>query len=181
MVNSAIVKLGKLMPAQKVYRGITGGLLPNAFWRRNEFNVRGGVEYAFMSTTSDKKVAMEYAAGSGKQGIVFEIQMGMLDRGADLSWISQYPHEREILFAPLTGCEAASTRVEGSVLVVDVRLNVNLRARTIEQVVARMRNSHLELIELMSDNFRTVQWRRVKSNLARLPREPRPEALCARH
>ena len=34
--------------AQKVYRGIAGGLLPEDFWRRNEFNVRGGVEYAFM-------------------------------------------------------------------------------------------------------------------------------------
>ena len=59
--------------------------------------------------------------------------MGMLDRGAELSWISQYPHEREILFAPLTGCEVAATHVDGSVLVVEVRLNVNLSAMTIEQ------------------------------------------------
>ena len=89
VINSCIVKLGKLMPAQKVYRGIAGGLLPDNFWKRNEFNVRGGVEFAFMSTTTNKEVAMEYAGASGKQGIVFEIQMGMLDRGADLEWISQ--------------------------------------------------------------------------------------------
>ena len=44
IINSAIVKLGKLMPAQKVYRGIAGGLLPDNFWHQNEFNVRGGVE-----------------------------------------------------------------------------------------------------------------------------------------
>jgi hypothetical protein len=43
-INSCIVKLGKLMPAQCVYRGISGGLLPDGFWRRNEFNVCGGVE-----------------------------------------------------------------------------------------------------------------------------------------
>ena len=107
--------------------------------------------------------------------------MGMLDRGADLEWISQvaiplllpppsprtsaphdpttplpppslpttsshlccsqYPHEREILFAPLTGCEVASTHVDGSVLVVGVRLNVNLGALTIEQVPACLHNA----------------------------------------
>ena len=134
VLNSAIVKLGKLMPAQKVYRGISGGLLPDAFWRRNEFNVRGGVEFAFMSTTSDKKVAMEYAAGSGKQGIVFEIQMGMIDRGANIGRLSQYPHEAEILFAPLTGLEVQSTRVEGAVLFIAVRLSVNLRSLTFDEV-----------------------------------------------
>ena len=99
--------------------------------------------------------------------------MGMVDRGADLSPLSQYPHEREILvrrrglelhsarlldcplpspharrltplplgcpsaspwqFAPLTGIEVLRTRVEGTVLVVESRLSVNLRALTIEQ------------------------------------------------
>ena len=38
---------------------------------------------------------------TGKPGLVFEMQMGMIDRGAELGWISQYPHERECLFAPL--------------------------------------------------------------------------------
>ena len=38
---------------------------------------------------------------TGKPGIVFEMQMGMIDRGAELKWISQYPHEEECLFAPL--------------------------------------------------------------------------------
>ena len=51
----------------QVYRGIAGGLLPDNFWVRNEFNVRGGVEFAFMSTTTNRDVAMEYAAASGKQ------------------------------------------------------------------------------------------------------------------
>ena len=58
----------------------------------------------------------------------------MVDRGCDLSWISQYPHERECLFAPLTGFEVLQTRIDGRVLVVEVRLSVNLNALTIEQV-----------------------------------------------
>ena len=45
----------------------------------------------------------------------------MVDRGASLSWLSQYSFEEELLFAPLTGVEVRGTRVEGSVLVVEVR------------------------------------------------------------
>ena len=39
VINSAIVKMGKLMVSQKVYRGIAGGLLPPEFWEPNEFKV----------------------------------------------------------------------------------------------------------------------------------------------
>ena len=47
-------------------------------------------------TTTDRTVAMQYAA-SGATGFIFEVQQGMIDRGADVHWLSQYPHEREIL------------------------------------------------------------------------------------
>ena len=43
------------------------------------------------------------------------------------------------LFAPLTGLEVRSSRVEGSVLIVEVNLNVNLQALTIEAVVSKRR------------------------------------------
>lgn len=91
-VVAAVVKLGKLQSAAKVYRGVSGGVLPEEFWNVNAQNVRGGCEYGFLSTTLDRGVAMDYAS-SGKAGVVFEIQMGMIDRGANLSWLSQYPHE----------------------------------------------------------------------------------------
>jgi hypothetical protein len=135
-INSCIVKTGKLSQAAKVYRGISGGRLPDEFWTPNEFGVRGGIESAFMSTTLNRQVALMYASQSKGAGIVFEIQQGMVDRGADVSWLSQYPHEKEILFAPLTGLEVLTTRVEGRVLVVVVRLSVNLNAATIEQVLS---------------------------------------------
>lgn len=35
----------------------------------------------------------------------------MVDRGADISTLSQFPQEREILFAPLTGNEVAAVPV----------------------------------------------------------------------
>ena len=52
-----------------------------------------------------------------------------------MPYVWQYPHEEEILFAPLTGLEVRLTRIEGSVLVVTVALSVNLASLTIEQVI----------------------------------------------
>ena len=96
VINSSVVKLGKLTQSGTVYRGITGGVLPEEFWEENEYGVCGGVEYAFMSTTLDKQVAFDYASGASSATIL-EIKMGMVDRGADVSWLSQYPGEKEIL------------------------------------------------------------------------------------
>ena len=67
-----------------------GKKLPAEFWEPNEYGVKGGIENAFMSSTEDRDVAMGYAAGDGeKMGIVLEVQQGMVNRGADLSWLSQ--------------------------------------------------------------------------------------------
>ena len=135
-INSAIVKLGKVSAALTVYRGVSDGALPDAFWEPNEFDSCGAVEYAFMSTTVDEKVAMDYA-NKGRTGIVFEIPMGMVDRGANFQWLSQYPHEAEVTFAPLTGLEVLRTRVEGSVIVITLRPNINLNALTLSQVIGK--------------------------------------------
>ena len=90
VINSAIVKSSKLTIAAKVYRGVAGGRLPDSFWTPNEYNVRGGIEGAFLSTTLDRQVAFDYAGNNpGKPGLIFEVQMGMVDRGAELKWLSQ--------------------------------------------------------------------------------------------
>ena len=155
VINSCIVKLGHLMKAHKVYRGISGARLPREFTTRSEKSgVRGGIEFGFSSTTLDKEVALTYAGKRGLGGIVYEIQMGMIDRGADISWLSQYPHEKEILFAPLSGLEITHHRLEQAVLVVSVRPSVNLNALTIEEVVAKMQRSQLQLLSTMIDDLK---------------------------
>lgn len=51
-----------------------------------------------MSTTVERKVAEEYAKGPANQSsLIFEMRQGMVNRGAFLGWLSQYPHEAEIL------------------------------------------------------------------------------------
>jgi NLR family CARD domain-containing protein 3 len=49
-LNSAIVKLGKLTRAQKIFRGIRGARLPEQALRADDMNIRGGVEFSFMSS-----------------------------------------------------------------------------------------------------------------------------------
>ena len=81
MINSVIVKSSKMTKATKVYRGISGGVLPESFMLANEQGIKGGIESAFMSTTFNREVAMHYARQPGKPSLVFEMQMGMIDRG----------------------------------------------------------------------------------------------------
>ena len=61
-VNSAIIKLSKQTKVAKVYRGISGCGLPKMLTTKNEHNVIGGVEFAFLSTTLDRDVALKCAS-----------------------------------------------------------------------------------------------------------------------
>ena len=94
-------------------------------------------QYGFTSTTPERDVAVQYA--TGKASTVFEARMGMIDRGADISWLSQFEHEKEVLFPPLMALEVMETSVEGSFLVVASKLSLNMAALTLEQLLARRR------------------------------------------
>ena len=122
VLTTAIIKLGKLEKAQLVYRA-PGGALPASFWRRNPEGVQGGLEIAFMSTTTAKEEAMAYARRAPGM-ILFEIQQGIVARGASISWLSQHPHEEEILFPPLTALEVVGSRIDGAVVVVQLRASM---------------------------------------------------------
>jgi hypothetical protein len=82
-INSGILKLSKQTKAATVYRGVAGGVLPKQFWSPNEDGVMGGIELGFMSTTTDRNVALGYMRQSNKAAkMLFEVRMGMIDRGA---------------------------------------------------------------------------------------------------
>lgn len=151
-----MLKLAKITPACKVYRGLKDAALPDSFFTPNEFGVRGGVEFGFTSTSRHKQEALGYAAaGAGGQApTIFEMQTGMVDRGASMSCLSQYPWEEEVLFAPLLGMEVVRTRVEGGLLVVMLRLTINLTALSLEQQLSKRRRLVLQMCDSLREELR---------------------------
>ncbi len=92
------------------------------FTSADTFGVRGGVEYAFMSCTTDREVAMQYS----NKGYIFEMQTGMITRGASLSWLSFYPEEQEVCMPPCAALDVRSmNRMDHGAVVVDLNLVTN--------------------------------------------------------
>ncbi len=64
------------------------------------------VELGLMSTTTARETAFAYSGSrSGQRCTVLEIQVGRIDVGADISFLSQYPGEKEFLMQPLSSLE----------------------------------------------------------------------------
>ena len=124
-------------------------MLPKEFWVPNEQGVMGGVELAFMSTTPDRSVAEQYSQDGF--GIIVEIEQGMIDRGAEIAWLSQYPHEVEVLFAPLAALQMTGLRIDTHplngkhIIVCSMRVSINLTNPTIEQVVSKRRKICMDM------------------------------------
>ena len=105
-INSAIVKLSRACPLdpRRVVRGSKNLRLPRQFAVKNKLGCWGAVELGFSSTTTNREVACDYAAG-GVMAMVFDIERGTMDRGASIGPLSQYFMEEEILFPPLCNLE----------------------------------------------------------------------------
>jgi len=99
LVYSAVLKLSMLSRPTCAYRGVKEDdmHIPGSFLD-GEF--AGGVELGFSSTTTKPDVALKY---SGKaKGSIFELEFTMTSRGASIQFLSQFPHEEELLFPPRT-------------------------------------------------------------------------------
>ncbi|GFH52597.1 hypothetical protein CTEN210_09073 [Chaetoceros tenuissimus] len=164
-INSGIIKLSKLTKLHNqytVYRGIANKNLPKEFTSPNQFGFMGGVESGFLSTSTKRDIAMNFS--KGEKSIMFEIEQGMIDRGANVEWLSQYPTESEILFGPLTGIEILHHKVRGNTEIVNAKLSVNFMSSTIEAV--RMKRNRLlaqlkdeEIIETVRRHYRALEER----------------------
>jgi len=106
-IVSGIIKLASIMKLpldRKVYRGLSGVELPEAFWIVDRYGAKGGVEFGIMSTTRSMKTAVQYSS-HGRVPTIFEIEIGQVDRGGELKWISQFPSEDEVVMPPLSNLE----------------------------------------------------------------------------
>ena len=155
-IVSGIIKLSSIMKLpfnRKVYRGLSGYILPAEFWMEDEYGAKGGVEFGIMSTTTDKVVAIQYSS-HGRVPTIFEIEIGQVDRGAELKWISQFPGEEEVVMPPLSNLEVIGapylTRFDGAttqVLVVPLRVNVNIKSKTMGELVATRKDVLLSAVK----------------------------------
>ena len=153
---SGVIKLSHIciLPANgEVFRGVSGFELPPCFHERDEFGAKGGVDYAFMSTTTDMKVALDYSAGPG--ALVFRIAVGMIDRGADLCFLSQYPAEREIVMPPRSCLEVRGDLLtvasdHGHVTVIDANINCNISCSTLDKTKSQRKDLCVSLIDTLA-------------------------------
>jgi hypothetical protein len=82
-----------------LYRGlkIKNSTVPPAFFKE------GGTEYAPMSTTNDLSVAVQYSLNTSRSSVLLRmVTKSFIERGADISYLSAFPGEAEVLFPPLT-------------------------------------------------------------------------------
>jgi hypothetical protein len=174
-IASALIKIAhvsKLPEDRKVYRGMAGVVLPDRFRVPDEHGCRGGVELGFLSTSTDKDQALHYIDMSRGLPTLFEIELGQVDRGGDLEWASQFPTEKEILLPPLSNLEVVGeptmqlTR-RGPVQVYRLRVNINLKGLTMDQLKERRRTLHLA----MCDNLISEAEQLVSEKLETLPDE----------
>ena len=153
---SGVIKLSLIciLPANgEVFRGLSGFELPRCFHEPDRFGARGGVDFAFMSCTTDMKVALDYSKGDG--ALVFRISVGMIDRGADLRFLSQYPGEREIVMPPRSCLEVRGephlmSTDHGDVVIFDAAINCNLSCRTLGKTKAQRKDLIVSLIDTLA-------------------------------
>ena len=70
-----------------------------------------------MSCTTDRAIALGYSGG----GYLFEMHTGLVSRGACISWLSYYPHEREVCFGPMTALDVVrSQEMDENAVVVEL-------------------------------------------------------------
>ena len=108
--------------AIKLMRAVAASL-PDAhttrvFWRgvkdlglTMEFLQKGGTEFACLSTSASKDVAVNFAVS--ELPLVFKFETtDFTSRGADISFLSVYPDEQEALYPPLTYLRSVKAETE---------------------------------------------------------------------
>lgn len=102
-ISDALSKLREVQGKDAAMRNET-----LVFWRgmkdlqiTDEFLRTGGSEMACMSTTSSREVAEDFARS--KSPLLFKfVSNSFMSHGADISFLSVYPSEKEVLYPPLT-------------------------------------------------------------------------------
>jgi ankyrin repeat protein/uncharacterized protein YggL (DUF469 family) len=174
VISSAIVKLTRAqnIPCGMVlFRGLGGDVdLPSHFYRSDSLGCKGFTEPGFMSTTKLRETAIHYSGlKEGKPfPVILEMHVRSVDRGADISAFSQYPHEAEFYWPPGCYLELLSQREElikykckagslqqGLVSIFEVRVNCNLKTMTIDELLLTRKKIHLQTFAFLIRDVNT--------------------------
>ena len=157
---SALQKISRVTivdPDQPLYRGLGWDAdLPELFHERDVHGCSGFTEWGFMSTTSRKDVAVQYSKVHEGNPLprVLVIKVGSVDRGACIKDFSQYKEEIEFLYVPCsfvekTGPQGVEVTQSGVVEMIPVRVNANLKTRTVEELLDQKKDMHLAAFDYL--------------------------------
>jgi WD40 repeat protein len=142
------IPLGTLL-----YRGLGGKVdLPDLFSQIDDKGCSGYAEWGFLSTTSNRDVALGYSGVKDRRpkAMVMVIETSSIDRGADISEFSQYPGEKEFLYLPCSFVQRTrqgSGRVQvvdgGLVSFLSVKVNLNIKTQTVEELQEQKKSLHM--------------------------------------
>lgn len=108
---------GTQRTVQYLYRGLKD-LRPS-----DDFMERGGSELGPMSTTTSLEVALRYATSATPVIVRLKIA-NFMQRGADISFCSAYPAEKEVVYPPQTFILPERRNVIEGVTIVDAQVTV---------------------------------------------------------
>jgi hypothetical protein len=97
VLGSAVMKLArgvKIPEGQQLYRGLGGTLeLPESFFKCDGLGRSGFCEWSFMSTTTNKQIAVQYSGVVEQRpaASILMITPSAVDRGACIRDYSQHP------------------------------------------------------------------------------------------
>jgi hypothetical protein len=164
VLASAVQKISRvtsLTKGQILYRGLGGTTaFPDSFYKEDENGCHGFAEWAFMSTTSIKQVAIDYCGINAKKPLpyVLSFEVGSADLGALIRDFSQYVGEVEVLFVRCSfvhkageGCLQMTKA--GVVRVIPIKVNSNLKSETVEELMAKKGDLHLPAFRYCIDEI----------------------------
>ena len=108
-ISSAIRKLARFSTQEErtrtLWRGITGEL-PHTFWQADQAGLLCVTDLGLMSTSTARTTPVHYMSATSAN-VLWEVRAGAEDDsgfhcGADVSLLSQFAGEEEVLFPPLT-------------------------------------------------------------------------------
>ena len=161
VLASAITKIGDaghgLRDNMVLYRGLGGRTLPPNLSRADQ-DGRGLAEFAATSTTSDFHVALDYSGvKDGKPACVLKVPASQFNRPAFIGELSQYPHEEEYLWLPISYLQRGSQEdvlvATKSGLVRVVHAEIHEKNFKIEEVMSRRKTLLVSMVDTVLEEI----------------------------